>query len=125
MVLRLNADLATDEKRPRDAAGLYEQILIREPHDVGCRYQLALAMRELGDTLRYESEMEKVAASRSLLEQLTALSAKAMSQDRDVGVLSEIARVCDQLGKHELAKSWRLAAEAVRPQSARGVSPPQ
>ena len=118
-VLRLNADLATDEKRPRDAAELYEQILAQEPHNVECRYQLALARRELGDVPRYESEMEKVARSRGLLEQLTALSAKAMSQPRDAELLTEIARVCDQLGKHELAKSWRQAAAAVKPQSLR------
>ncbi len=118
-VLRLNADLATDDKRPRDAAELYEEILTLEPHNVDCRYQLALARRELGDASRYESEMDKVATSRGLLEQLTALSAKAMSQHRDAEVLTEIAEVCDQLGKHDLAKSWRLAAEAVKPQSTR------
>ena len=124
-VLRLNADLATDEKRPRDAAELFEQILVQEPHLVECRYQLALARRELGDASRYESEMEKVETSRSLLEQLTALSARAMSQHRDAEVLTEIAQVCDQLGKHDLAKSWRLAAEAVKTRSMRDSSPPQ
>ena len=124
-VLRLNADLATDDKRPRDAAELYEQILSQDPHNVECRYQLALAMRELGDASRYESEMEQVATSRGLLEQLTALSAKAMSQPRDADVLTEIAHVCDQLGKHDLAKSWRLAVEAVKPESRRGSSPSQ
>ena len=100
-VLRLNADLATDEKRPRDAAELYELILVQEPHHVECRYQLALARRELGDVPRYESETEKVATSRGLLEQLTALSARAMSQPRDAELLTEIAHVCDQLGKHD------------------------
>ena len=122
-VLRLNADLATDDKRPRDAAELYEEILTLEPHNVDCRYQLALARRELGDASRYELEMEKVATSRGLLEQLTALSAKAMSQPRDAEVLTAIAEVCDQLGKHDLAKSWRLAAEAVKPQSTRDPRP--
>ena len=124
-VLRLNADLATDEKRPRDAAELYELILVQEPHHVECRYQLALARRELGDVPRYESEMEKVATSRGLLEQLTALNARTMSQPRDAELLTEIAHVCDQLGKHDLAKAWRLAAEAVKPQSMRDASPPQ
>ena len=124
-VLRLNAGLATDDKRPRDAAELFEQILIQDPHNVECRYQLALARRELGDTPRYESEMEKVANSRSLLEQLTALSARAMKEPREAKVLTEIAQVCDQLGKHDLAKSWRLAAEAVKPPSTRDSRPPQ
>ena len=124
-VLRLNADLATDDKRPREAAELFEQILVQDPHNVACRYQLALARRELGDTPRYESEMEKVATSRGLLEQLTALSAKVMKEPREAKVLTEIAQVCDQLGKHDLAKSWRLAAEAVKPQSTRDSGPPQ
>lgn len=124
-VLRLNADLATDEKRPREAAELYEQVLAQDPHNVACRYQLALARRELGDAAHYETEMEKVSISRGLLEKLTALSTKAMSQQRDAKVLTEIAEVCDQLGKHELAKSWRLAAEAVRAPSRRDSSPPQ
>ncbi len=123
-VLRLNADLAADEKRPREAAELYEQVLVQDPHNVESRYQLALARRELGDTLRYEAEMEAVAHSRQLLEHLTALSAKAMKQPREAKVLTEIADVCDQLGKHDLAKSWRLAAEAVRPQSKRDSRPP-
>lgn len=124
-MLRLNAGLATDDKRPRDAAELFEQILIQDPHNVECRYQLALTLRELGDTPRYESEMEQVANSRSLLEQLTALSARAMKEPRDAKVLTEIAQVCDQLGKHDLAKSWRLAAEAVKPPPTRDPSPPQ
>ncbi|MEK6257572.1 MAG: tetratricopeptide repeat protein [Planctomycetota bacterium] len=124
-VLRLNADLATDEKRPRDAAELYEQILALEPHNVECRYQLALARRELGDVSRYESEMTKVANSRGLLEELTALSARTMTQPRDAALLNEIAKVCDQLGKHDLAKSWRLAANAVAPESRREPNPSQ
>ncbi len=118
-VLRLAADLATDDKHPREAAEWYEQILVQDPHHVECRYQLALARRELGDTVRYEAEMEKVAHSRELLEHLTALSAQAMKQPREVKILTEIAQVCDQLGKHDLAKSWRLAAEAVQPESMR------
>ena len=104
---------------------MFEQILIQDPHNVECRYQLALTLRELGDTPRYESEMEQVANSRSLLEQLTALSARAMKEPRDAKVLTEIAQVCDQLGKHDLAKSWRLAAEAVKPPPTRDPSPPQ
>ena len=122
---KLRDTFATDEKRPREAAELFEQILVQDPHNVACRYQLALARRELGDTPRYESEMEKVATSRGLLEQLTALSAKVMKEPREAKVLTEIAQVCDQLGKHDLAKSWRLAAEAVKPQSTRDSGPPQ
>jgi len=122
-VQRLDADIAADEERPRDAAALYEKILVQEPHNLECRYQLALAWRELGDVPRYDSEMEQLAHSRGLFEKLTALSTKAMSQPRDAELLNEIAQVCDQLGKHELAKSWRLATDAVKPQTMRESSP--
>jgi len=112
--LLLEARMGMSEGNPDLAVIALERRLQRDPHDAECRYQLANAFRQLGQMQEFEREMTKWRTANGLLDRLTELSKEAIRKPNDREIRTQIAEVCDQLGKHELAESWRRAAGAYR-----------
>ena len=91
-----------------------ERILSNDPHDYECRYQLAEAFRELGQRDEFERQLALMEESRALYFRLAALNKEAMARPEDAEVRDELAALCDQLGKKDLARMWEHAADVVR-----------
>lgn len=113
-VLLVGARMRLDTGEPEEAAPLLEQLLGQDPHDAEARYQLAMAYRQLGRTADSRRELERKEASQELRDRLTRLNLQAMDEPRNAEIRDELARVCDELGKPELAAMWRKAAENCR-----------
>ena len=110
----LEARMAIDRGNPAEAVDSLRAALDDDPHCQECRYQLARAYRALGDLEAYESEMARKTETEALLNRLTKLSNEAIERPYDAELRDRIAAVCAELGRHELAESWRRAAAACR-----------
>lgn len=113
-VLLLEAKILAESGDHDSAIASYTKILEREPHDYQTRYQLALLYQRLGDQTKAEVEITKMKHSQQLRDRLTTLYTEAMSHPSDVKVRLKIAGVCDELGMHKLARTWKRAAEIAR-----------
>jgi hypothetical protein len=58
--------------------------------------------------------MKRMRQSQALRRRLTDLSDQAVLRPRDAQVRDELADVCEQLAKPELARLYRQAADACR-----------
>lgn len=100
-----------------DAAGAVEpltRLLTRLPHDYEARYQLSLAYQRLGRTEEAQRETERMQQDFARYERMTSLSRQAIEAPRDAEVREELAKLCEELDRPELAQMWRAAAVAVR-----------
>lgn len=100
-----------------DAAGALEplnRLLTRRPHDYEARYQLSLAYQRLGRTEEAQRETERMQQDFDRYERMTSLSRRAIEAPRDAEVREELAKLCEELDRPELAQMWRAAAAAVR-----------
>jgi tetratricopeptide (TPR) repeat protein len=113
-VLYFEARLEMDAGRPDRAAASLEAILEQDPYDLNARYQLALAWQRAGDDDRHSTELARWQELNRLHQELTRLSADAIRDPHAAGLRDQLADVCADLGKVELAASWRRAAEALR-----------
>ena len=113
-VLWIGARMHLDSDRPAEAVPLLRQILEADPHDIESRYHLATAYRQMGRLEDSDRELERRQVSYDLRERLSKLSLRAMDEPRNAELRDELAEVCRQLGKHELAATWQRAAEQCR-----------
>lgn len=120
--LLLTARIALDDGEPRHAVPPLQNLIDSDPHDYDARYQLSRAYQRLGEKEAAAAELEKMNESKALREKLGHLYDQAMSRAHDPEIRDEIADLCDALGKHDLARNWRRAAEQCRQRI--GKSPP-
>lgn len=113
-VPQLRARLLIEGGRPADAVPLLEEVLTRDPHDFESRYRLSLAFRRLGQTGRADEELRRMKESQALRRRLTDLSDQAVAEPRNAEIRDDLARICEELGKHDLARLYRQAADACR-----------
>lgn len=113
-VLLMQARIHIAEGDPHSAVAPLQRVLKQDPHNVECRYQLALAFRQLGREDEYQAQMARKKKSEALRSRLSELNRKAIDRPRDAELREEIAELCDQLNKPELARTWRRAARACR-----------
>jgi tetratricopeptide (TPR) repeat protein len=111
-ILNVQATIHLDQRRPAEAAAVLESLLKSDPHDFRSRYRLASAYGQLEDAARQKQELALAEASQSLRARLTELTTKAIEEPRNREVRRELAQVCEQLGKKELARMWKAAAES-------------
>ncbi len=115
-VLLQDARFAIDEDRTEDAIAALRRILKADPHHALARYDLALALRRLGRTNEADTEMARRNESQDLFERMVNLNKRAFYEPTNAALRDELATVCEQLGKKELAAMWRDAARALTPQ---------
>lgn len=101
----------------RDAAGAVEILrttVARFPYDAETHYQLALALRDTGNAAEAEQLLLKWKQLKELAQQLSQKNFEALGNPGDPLIRDELARLCDALGKTELATMWRNAAASLR-----------
>jgi tetratricopeptide (TPR) repeat protein len=113
-VLRMLARLNLDARNATAAIAPLRQLLDHDPHDHESRHQYSQALRLLGKTAEAQAESRLATRSIELKLQLSSLNLKAIEHPADPDVRDEMARVCEDLGKVELAATWRQAAAACR-----------
>lgn len=114
LVLLLKARIEIEADNPQAAVEPLQRHLDRDPHDFECRYQLALSYRSLGQSERYKTEIARMQESKELRRQLSDFGEQAVDRPRDAKIRDRVADVCDKLGKHRLAQTYRQAASACR-----------
>jgi tetratricopeptide (TPR) repeat protein len=93
------------------AANLLKQALQADPHECSCRYSLAEVCERQGRRTEAAEQRRLLEHSRQLIQELSDLNRKASDKPRDEGVRRELARVCEQLGKTDMAQMWLAAAQ--------------
>lgn len=112
--LLLQADIYREKRSPDKAIPLLRAVLEQDPHDYPARYQLAQALRQLGQSEAADEELVRVEESRVLRETLRQHYRQAMQDPGDAESREQIAGICRRLGQHELAAVWAKAAEQCR-----------
>ena len=110
----LSAQMHLSDSRPEDAADDLDAILAADPHDYEARHLLAQALQQLGRDEDAAAARQQMQADFALFERMTELSRQAIQAPDNPYVRDELAELCEQLGKAELAQVWRNAATAVR-----------
>ena len=113
-VLWLTARMALDENRTGEALHSLQQVIAVEPANHQALYEISLAYRKLGKESEAQEFLERRNAAYALFERFVELNKQAISEPRNAAVRQELAIVCDQLGKKELAAVWRDAAAALK-----------
>jgi predicted Zn-dependent protease len=113
-VLLLSARWSLDSKDPEAASAFLRKALDQDPHDCQARYQLALSCRNRGLLNEYSEEMSRLEMSRKLHDQYAELSRQARERPSDSQVRDELCDVAEKLGKPEIARLWKRAADAFR-----------
>lgn len=112
--LRLSARFAVDEGRTDNAVSPLEKLTTLDPFDHQALFDLSLAYRRVGRVADADRVLERRNAVFSRMEQMANLNMKAIREPENAAVREELAAVCEQLGKKELATAWRQAATAIR-----------
>lgn len=113
-VLWLTARMALDENRIDDALKSLQQVIAIEPTNHQALYEISLAYRRLGKVPEAQDFLERRNAAHTLYERLVELNKQAIKEPENATIRQELATVCDQLGKKELAAVWRDAAAALK-----------
>ncbi len=112
--LRLDAEIHEAEGDAEGAIELLRQLLQSDPHDAASRLRLSQLLRKTGRTGEADEELARWQSTNDLIVRLSELNSEAVQKPRDAGIRDELAEVCDQLDKSELAAMWRKAAAACR-----------
>src|SRR5262245_33737790 len=109
---RVRGQVYLDQGRPADAATRFERAAELAPANHQARYLLAQAYSALGRTDDAARELARSEAIRNDLDRLTKLTQEAIAEPWNAVVRRELAKVCERMGKPQLAELWRKAAAA-------------
>jgi tetratricopeptide (TPR) repeat protein len=113
-VLWMSVRIALDEEQTVEALELLQQVVQAEPTNHQALYEISLAYRRLGKEAESQEFLDRRNAARALFEQLVELNKQAIKEPLNADIRLELASLCDQLGKKELAAVWRDAAAALK-----------
>jgi len=113
-VLLLQAEFFQADNRNTEAIGRLRRAVKLDHFDIEARYKLALLLQKVGNTDEYNAEITEWEKQKKMKEQLTELNIKALSEPFNSELRFELADLCEQLGKKELAVMWRKAGESIR-----------
>ena len=113
-VLLLQAEFFQADNRNTEAIGRLRRAVKLDHFDIEARYKLALLLQKAGNTDEYNAEIAEWEKQKKMKEQLTDLNIKALSEPFNSELRFELAELCEQLGKKELAVMWRKAGESIR-----------
>ncbi len=111
-LLRLRAIVHLEAEEPKPAIALLEQAVQMDRHDNASRYQLALAYESQGQRDKAAEQRRLMQQSQDALDEMSKLSAEAMSKPWDAALRYRLVEICEKLDKHTEAAMWRKAAAA-------------
>jgi tetratricopeptide (TPR) repeat protein len=112
--LLLEAEIRTAAGDRAAALALLREAVRWHPYDAESHYRLGLALRDAGLTDEAEQELAAWTRLKELATRLSELNFKALGDPHDIAVREQLAEVCDELGKPELAAMWRQTVAALR-----------
>jgi tetratricopeptide (TPR) repeat protein len=114
-VLWLEARLALEAGQTEKAISLLLKVVAKDSfHDIALM-ELATLYRRLGNFAEADRYLARRNVARELFEQMVQLNTRAIREPLNAEVRDELAVVCENLGKPELAIAWRDAAKSLRP----------
>jgi tetratricopeptide (TPR) repeat protein len=113
-VLLLEAEVLISQGDNAAAVAVLRRATETYPHDAECHYQMGLALRDAGNAEQAKIELAEWNRLKELQGQLSEKNFRALSSPHDSQIREELAVLCEQLGKPELAVMWREAAEGIR-----------
>lgn len=108
--LSVKATLVTAKRDLPQAAELLERALVHEPANYNYRYRLVQVYRNLGKDDLADEHAAIMDRLLKLLEEQGNLSKRALTEG-DPAIRFRLHDLCEQLGDHKMAESWRKAAE--------------
>lgn len=113
-LLGLRGRLLVDQGQWQAAVVPLEHAAALEPHDLATLQALATAYERLDRTEEASRARARRETVQAALERLNTLGRAANADAWNATIRDELAGVCEQLGKHELAAMWRHAAAQAR-----------
>lgn len=110
-LLRVRGKLLAALQKPAEAARLFEDVLDKEPHDLTSRYQLSLAYERLGRREEAAKQLKALEETKLGMLALTKLIQEAGEKPWDASHQQRLAKMCEQLGRPDLARRWLRAAQ--------------
>jgi tetratricopeptide (TPR) repeat protein len=114
-LLRLRGKLYLSDKQPQRAVELLQRAVRLDHHDFESRYQLSLALQQLGRTAEAQEEEQHLKQTQQYRAELARLNQEAVTKPWDEQVRLRMAELCDRLEKPALATMWRRAAAECPP----------
>lgn len=113
-VLLFSARLALERKQPQAAVEPLKTLTAHDPLNDTAHYLLSQAYQQLGDKGAAAAEVASMNEAKALRKKLAETYEQAMQRTNDPEIRDELADLCEQLGKPDLARIWRRAAEELR-----------
>jgi predicted Zn-dependent protease len=113
-LMRLRGERYRMVGQPAKAADLLEQVIAKDPRDFRSRSQLAQAYEELGRSADAVEQRSKALEAQKLVAEIHDRNKEAMNNPWDPIPRYRLAELSEQMGRKELAKMWREAAEACK-----------
>lgn len=109
-LLLLRGRLRLEARQPAAAVQALERAVQAAPSEYTCRYHLSLAYSAAGQAEKAAEQQKRAEALKRNLDRMTELTLSATHRPGDPAVRLEMAALCDQMQKPELAALWRRAA---------------
>jgi len=113
-VCLLDAEIRVAQGERKAAVEILRRATMLFPYDAECRYQLGLALRDAGQAEEAKVELAAWSRLKELSAQLSEKNSRVLSNPHDADIRNELAELCEQLGKHDLAIMWRQAAAVLK-----------
>jgi tetratricopeptide (TPR) repeat protein len=111
-ILRLRAKIYLEDNDATGAVKLLERAVVVDSYDYETRYQLDKAYRLLEKKVEAAEQNRRAEELKALLEEEAKLTIQASQEPWNAAVRLRLAEICEKLGKPDLVKMWRKAAEA-------------
>ena len=121
-LLARRGQIAQSQGRFPEAVEWYDRAIAAEPYNPQWYYMRGVALRKLGRADEADRDAARVAELKRAVAGMSRLNAEASDNPTDPDVRVRIGRLCESLGKPELAASWYRAALACDPQSAEALA---
>jgi tetratricopeptide (TPR) repeat protein len=112
----LRALIAQAERRPDEAEAWFDRAVVADPYNFRRYYQRATFLRSLGRLDEADRDARRADELKQAVELMSALNAEAADHPLDPDVRCRLGRLCEVLGKPEMAVSWYRAALTCDPE---------
>ncbi|WP_161602165.1 tetratricopeptide repeat protein [Tautonia marina] len=107
--------IAQAEGRPEDAEPWFDRAIDADLFNFRRYYQRATLLRILGRSEQANADAQRAEELKQALETMSAMNAEAAARPTDPAIRNQLGRLCERLGKVQLAASWYRAALACDP----------